>query len=151
MNRLHGQSGGRATGNQFGDRETRREVETLWCVGRLEGPDPLAQPVDEGEVVRRSAEEGLAKMDVRLDKTGEEKLASPVDRLALEGESGTSVRRDRGDAPVFDPHIGVEDTVLRVTGEEARALNKDLLCRQGISSSDYGRSRVAPEKWAPTR
>jgi demethylmenaquinone methyltransferase/2-methoxy-6-polyprenyl-1,4-benzoquinol methylase len=101
--------------------------------------------------LRRSAEEGLAKMDVCLDKTGKEKLATPIDRLALEGESGTSVRRDRGDAPVFDPHIGVEDSVLRVTGEEARALNQDLLCRQDFSTRAYGRSRVGARKWAPTR
>jgi nitrate reductase NapA len=47
----------------------------------LEGPDLLAQPGEEGQVLGESAEECLAEVDVRLDETGEGVEALQVPNL----------------------------------------------------------------------
>jgi len=86
----------------------------------LHWPNTLFQPVDQGEIVGISSEEGLAQVNVRLHKAGQENAATAVDDLS---RSALLVAQS-GDPLVLDQHIALEYGVLRVERYDSGAFNE---------------------------
>ena len=63
--------GRRAAEQALGGAEPARTVRRLVVVRGFERPDPLAQPGQEGALLREAAEQGLTEMKVSLDEAGE--------------------------------------------------------------------------------
>ncbi len=79
VHRLHREDRRRARLEQFGGGQAGRRAQRARRVRRFERPDAALQPLEQGHVVRHSAEQRLAEMDVRLHKAGEQVVARAVD------------------------------------------------------------------------
>ena len=72
VDRFHRENGGGARQQELRCGQQRRRPQRRWRVRRFHRPDPALQPLEQRHVVRRSAKERLAQMDVRLDETRQE-------------------------------------------------------------------------------
>ena len=54
----------------------------------LERPHPAAEPIEQREILRQTAEDRLHQMHVRLDEPGHDVVAGPLEHLGI-------LRRDR--------------------------------------------------------
>lgn len=80
-------------------------------MGRLEGIDPEPEPVEEFEIVRQTAEQSLAQMNVRLDKTGNECQPGEVEPITGEIRKAPCfiAIEDAGDRGAFDESAPIPD------------------------------------------
>ncbi len=111
--RLHALEGRAAALLELRDREAGGLAEGVGRVRGLEGPDLLAQPGEEGQVLGESAEECLAEVDVRLDETGEGVEALQVPNLFA--GAGPELP-DLEDFAILDPDGSFQDFGLNRLG-----------------------------------
>ena len=98
-----------------GSRNRRRRVRGL------HGPDTLPQPINQREIISSAAKDRLAKMNVRLHKTGNHDTAAGIDHDVR----GLSAAADFGDASVIDEEVGTLDGVVLVHRHECSVFDED--------------------------
>ena len=87
------------------------------------GPDALLQPVDQREIVSGAAKERLAKMNVSLNKAGDNGAAGGVDNRVGCLAGATNAR----DASVANEQIAAHDGVRGVHRDERAVFDEDRL------------------------
>ncbi len=76
----HVENAGRSSQQQFGDPELGAGAEARRRVRRLERPDSLPQPGQQGSILRLVAEQHLAEMNVCVHEPGEHRTARRVEK-----------------------------------------------------------------------
>ena len=146
VHRLHRQHGGRAAREQLRGGEASRRAQGVRSVRGFHRPHASPQPVHQAEVVRKTAEEGLAQMDVGLDETGKDVAAARVDHSIV---PFADVRPDRRDAPVFDRDVPLNDVELVVHRKDGAPADQNGHVRGdlcvGPGAGIAGRSRQRRE------
>jgi hypothetical protein len=91
-------------------------------MGRFHDPNAFREPIEELEIVGLVSEKGLAEMDMRLDETGQDVQAGPIEDFSVfRGAARRGFRRDLRDPPVDQPQVRAQRAAFRVLGHERGA------------------------------
>src|SRR5690606_13703192 len=104
----HVEDRGGAAEHKFGQANAGADAEFLECERGFVGPDALFEPVDQHHVVGVVAHQGLAEVNVRLHKSGNDDVSGGVD---LARACGLLFRNftDGGDFSILHENIAGND------------------------------------------
>ena len=89
----------------------------------FERPDAPRQPALERQIVGEPAKQGLAQVHVGLDQARKQDETGAIENARPRRPGGAPLSRrsisDGGDPPVLDQHVGVENAVIAVHGDDA--------------------------------
>ncbi len=133
----HVEHGGGAAAHELDEPEVGARAQRCGVVGGLEGPDALAEPAEQRQVVGHAAKQRLAEVHVGLHHAGHHRAAAGVEHLHEPRGLAARVGPERADAPIDHEHVALEDAVRGVAGDERAAADEELHARASLTTGPH--------------
>ena len=125
--RAHIEHRGGARADALEEGEVSRSAQRLGVVQGLEGPDAIAEPVEQLHAIGVVAAQRLAGVQVAVNEAGQHELAPAVDAAAQPGLPSPFAGADADDAIALDHHFCVANHLARgVHGDDGGVADDEI-------------------------